>query len=89
MKQQAVKEQPKKRSKVFLIILVILIVGGGWFGYTKYAYAQHHEETDDAQVEANISPVIPRISGYVADVRVTDNQHVKRGDTLIILNHTR
>ena len=32
-------------------------------------------ETDDAQIAANISPVIPRISGYVKEVRVTDNQH--------------
>ena len=27
----------------------------------------HHEETDDAQVSADISPVIPRVSGYVKD----------------------
>jgi membrane fusion protein, multidrug efflux system len=85
--QTAVKEQPKKRSKIFFIILIILVVGGGWFGYSKYTYAQHHEETDDAQIEANISPVIPRISGYVADVRVADNQRVKKGDTLIVLDN--
>ena len=48
--------------------------------------AQHHEETDDAQVEANISPVIPRISGYVTQVRVKDNQQVKKGDTLLVLD---
>ncbi|ANE52003.1 HlyD family secretion protein [Flavisolibacter tropicus] len=95
--EQQVKEQrttttvneesaPKKKSKVFLIILILLIVGGGWFGISKYTHAQHHEETDDAQVAANISPVIPRVSGYIADVRVTDNQRVKKGDTLIVLD---
>jgi membrane fusion protein (multidrug efflux system) len=61
-------------------------VAGAWFGITKYTHAQHHEETDDAQVEANISPVIPRISGYVAQVFVKDNQQVKKGDTLLILD---
>ena len=45
-----------------------------------------HAETDDAQVEANISPIIPRISGYVKEVRVSDNQLVKKGDTLLILD---
>ena len=43
-------------------------------------------ETDDAQVSANISPIIPRISGFVKEVRVIDNQLVKKGDTLVILD---
>jgi membrane fusion protein (multidrug efflux system) len=83
---EKVVTEPKKRSKVFLIILIVMIVGGGWFGISKYIYAKHHEETDDAQVEADIIPVIPRVSGYVEEVRVKDNQMVKKGDTLIILD---
>ena len=79
-------EPPKKRSKSFLIVLIIILIAGGWFGYTKYTYALHHVDTDDAQVEANISPVIPRISGYVLEIRVKDNQQVKKGDTLVILD---
>jgi len=77
---------PKKRSKVFIIILVLLVAGGTWFGLSKYQHGKHHEETDDAQVEANISPVIPRVAGYVKEVRVKDNQVVKKGDTLLILD---
>ena len=77
---------PKKRSKVFLIILIVMVLLGAWFGITKYIYAQHHEETDDAQVQANISPVIPRVSGYVKEVRVKDNQFVHKGDTLLVLD---
>ncbi len=76
----------KKRSKVFLIILVALVIGGAWFGISKFIHAKHHAETDDAQVEANISPIIPRVSGYVKEVRVTDNEQVKQGDTLLILD---
>ena len=79
-------EAPKKKSKGFIIVLLILLIGGGWFGYSKYTHGQHHEETDDAQVEANISPVIPRVAGYVKEVRVKDNQIVKKGDTLIVLD---
>jgi membrane fusion protein (multidrug efflux system) len=77
---------PKKRSRVFLIVLIILVIAGGAFGISKYIHSRHHEETDDAQVEANINPVIPKISGYVTDVRVKDNQKVKKGDTLLLLD---
>ena len=77
---------PTKTNRRFLIILILLVIAGGWFGISKYVHAQHHEETDDAQVAANISPVIPRIAGYVSDIRVSDNQRVKKGDTLMILD---
>jgi membrane fusion protein (multidrug efflux system) len=79
------KAAPKK-SNTFVIVLTLLVIGGGAFGITKYIHGQHHEETDDAQVEANISPVIPRISGYVTKVYVKDNQTVKKGDTLLVLD---
>jgi membrane fusion protein (multidrug efflux system) len=71
----------KKRNPIFIIILAILVIGGGWFGISKY---QH---TDDAQVSGDISPVIPRVAGYVTDVKVKDNQQVKKGDTLLILDN--
>ncbi|MBV4359149.1 HlyD family secretion protein [Pinibacter aurantiacus] len=80
-------EQPKKRNFGFIIVLAALVIGGGTFGISKYVHGQHHEETDDAQIDANISPVIPRVSGYVTEVRAKDNQIVKKGDTLIILDN--
>ena len=83
--QQEVKTT-KKRNPVFLIILAILVIGGSWFGISKYRHSLHHEETDDAQVSADISPVIPRVAGYVADIRVNDNQQVRKGDTLLLLD---
>lgn len=76
----------KKRSKAFLIVLILVVIGGGAFGINKYLYSMHHETTDDAQIDANINPVIPKISGYVTEVRVKDNQRVKRGDTLLLLD---
>ena len=85
-KGQPAAGAPKKRNKVFLVILILMLVGGGWFGITKYLHSQRHEETDDAQIEANISPVIPRVAGYVKEVRVKDNQLVKKGDHLLILD---
>ncbi|MBC7689144.1 MAG: biotin/lipoyl-binding protein, partial [Aquabacterium sp.] len=84
--ENATTEPPKKKSKVFIIVLALMVVAGAWFGISKYTYALHHEDTDDAQIEANISPVIPRVAGFVKEVRVKDNQQVKKGDTLLILD---
>lgn len=86
MEQQHTTPAPKKRSKGFIIVLGLLVVAGAWFGISKYQHGKHHEETDDAQIEANISPVIPRVAGYVKQVRVKDNQYVKKGDTLLVLD---
>ena len=80
-------EVPKKRNMRFIIVLVLLIVLGGGFGISKYVHSLSHEETDDAQIEASISPVIPRIGGYIAEVKVRDNQIVKKGDTLVVLDN--
>lgn len=79
-------ETKKKINLRFVIVFALLLVGGGSFGISKYLHAQKHEETDDAQVEADITPVVPRVAGFVADVRVKDNQLVKKGDTLVVLD---
>ncbi len=79
-------QEPKKRNKTFIFILIALVAAGAWFGITNFIHGQHHESTDDAQVATNISPVIPRISGYVEAVRASDNQRIKKGDTLLVLD---
>ncbi|WP_245598636.1 HlyD family secretion protein [Sporocytophaga myxococcoides] len=76
----------KKKNKTFAIILVVLVALGGYYGVSKYVHGQNNEETEDAQVNGNISPVIPRIAGYISSVRIKDNQLVKKGDTLVILD---
>lgn len=82
-----VKEDKKKKNIIFPIILGAVLLIGGFFGYRTYAFSQTHEETDDAQIASNMSPVISKISGYVAEVKVKDNQFVKKGDTLVILDN--
>lgn len=78
---------PKKKNKIFPIILAIIVIGGGTLGVTKYIHSLHHQETDDAQVDASISPVITRVSGYVSEVKVKDFQQVHKGDTLLIIDN--
>lgn len=82
-----VTEPKKKKSLVFPIILAVVVVVGGIYGCRTYSYGQTHEETDDAQIASNMSPVISKVSGYVTQVKVKDNQFVKKGDTLVILDN--
>lgn len=87
LQEENVPQQPKKkRSKIFIIILILLVIAGAWFGISKYTYSLHHEVTDDAQVEANIATVISKVPGYISKVYVDDNDHVKKGDTLLTLD---
>ncbi len=78
--------EKKPKSKVLPVILAVIVIASAIFGITKYIYAKHHEDTDDAQVDADISPMIARVAGYVNEIRFEDNQHVKEGDTLIKLD---
>jgi membrane fusion protein (multidrug efflux system) len=46
-----------------------------------------HEDTDDAQIDGDISPVYSRLAGYIDAVFFEDNQHVNKGDTLVIVDN--
>jgi membrane fusion protein, multidrug efflux system len=78
--------QKKPRKLVFPIILGLVLVAALTFTIKEYVFLQSHEETDDAQVDGDISPIYARVSGYVTDIRFQDNQHVNAGDTLVILD---
>ena len=78
--------EKKKTNKKFLFILITLVVIGGTFGIYKYMHSLAHETTDDAQIEKNMSPIIPRVTGYVTKVYVKDNDIVKKGDTLFVID---
>lgn len=78
--------EKKKTNTKFIIILAVLILGGGTYGITKYIHSQSHVETDDAQIEKNMNPIIPRVSGYINKVYVKDNDFVKKGDTLFTID---
>jgi membrane fusion protein, multidrug efflux system len=78
--------QKKPRKLVFPIILGLVLVGALIFTIKEYVFLQSHEQTDDAQVDGDISPVIARVSGYVMEIRFKDNQFVHAGDTLVVLD---
>jgi membrane fusion protein (multidrug efflux system) len=81
-----VAEEKKSNKKLSRIIMIAILVIGSVIGFIKYRESQHYEKTDDAQLETDISPVSARVSGYIAKVFFTDNQQVKKGDTLLVLD---
>ncbi len=78
--------EKKKTNPKFIIILIVLILSIGSYGTYKYVHSQSHEETDDAQIEKNMNPIIPRVTGYITKVFVKDNDFVKKGDTLFTID---
>lgn len=65
-----------------LVILLGLAVWGGQSLWDLY----HFEETNDAQIDEYINPVTSRVTGYVREVYYKDDQEVKKGDTLVVID---
>src|SRR5262249_15156171 len=53
-----------------------------YFGYDYWTVGRFLESTDDAYVTADYTTVAPKISGYIADVLVRDNEPVNAGQLL-------
>lgn len=83
-KRQA--DGPKNgRLKAWLIFgLFVLILGAGAGAYLHFTAGQ--ETTDDAQIDGHIHPVSPRVTGTVVKLLVKDNQRVKAGDVLLVID---
>lgn len=78
--------EKKTRKRVLLGLVVLAVIAGLAFGIKQVVFYRHHAETDDAQVEGHIDPVLPKISGYVTEVLVRDNQKVAAGQLLLTID---
>ena len=63
---------------LFLLLLILCIWGLYWL-----LVARFYVSTDDAYLNADQVAMAPRVSGYVAQVLVHDNQQVKQGQLLV------
>lgn len=81
--EQPKKEKPKgiKRTVTGIVVAAVLVLAGVYI-HNEMQY----ESTDDAYVETTTVNVAPRVSGQIEDVFVTDNQHVKEGDLVAIID---
>lgn len=78
----------KTKKLIYNIVVIILIVAGiGWVS-SRFIHLGNVEYTDNAQVKQLIVPVNSRVQGFVKEVRFEENQVVRKGDTLALIEDT-
>ncbi len=79
---QAARLTSRRGFRIAALLLLVALVGAvSWFVLTA-----SRESTDDAQVDAHVTPVSARVGGTVQKVPVADNQHVEAGTVLVELD---
>ncbi len=72
------------------VITTLVMVAAGCLGaYELWNYYMLSPWTRDARVVADVVTVAPDVAGFVNDLRVNDNQFVRKGDILLILDQER
>jgi membrane fusion protein (multidrug efflux system) len=73
--------EPRRSPVKFIVLgmLVAAVAAGAWTWF----HFRDQVSSDDAQVDAHITAVAPKIPGNVIEVLVLDNQPVKAGDVLV------
>lgn len=72
-------------KKAVGIIGICLAIWGLYAIMSLFVDYKSSETTDDAQVEQYLSPVNIRVPGYIKKIYFTEYQHVRKGDTLLVL----
>ena len=81
------KERRSDRSRILLIAAAVILIGGAIWGFRWWTVGRFIQSTDDAYLQADSMTVAPKVSGYVAEVFVTDNQSVTEGEPLVRLDN--
>ena len=82
----APSQSPTKKGPTRSVLLLLLIAGlgaGGWWLYRYQTTGKYLQSTDDAYVQADAVTISPKISGYIEEVLVKDNQEVMPGQPLV------
>src|SRR5581483_5076434 len=61
---------------------VAALAGASWYGWDYWTIGRFLVSTDDACVRADNTTIAPKVSGYLSEVLVGDNEHVKAGEVL-------
>ena len=61
---------------------VAALAGASWYGYDYWTVGRYLVSTDDAYVKADNTAIAPKVSGYLTEVQVADNERVKAGQVL-------
>lgn len=80
--QEQIKKRIGKRRMISIIVLVVLGVVCGFYANN----ASKYQSTDDAYVEAHMVQVAPKVTGQIVELNVEDNQRVKEGDVVAVID---
>src|SRR5262249_30852079 len=80
------RKSGQRRRRVILAVVALATLGAGAYGVHQWTYWDRHVSTDDAFVEAHVSPVSARVRGTVVEVLAHDNQQVTAGAPLVRLD---
>lgn len=84
MENQAQQTQKKSKKPLLILgsLLLVMAIIGGFY----WISGMHYENTDDAQLDGNIYSVRSGVTAYLDQIKFTDNQHVNKGDTLLVFD---
>lgn len=85
-KPEATPQQKRRRMVIWLVIGALVLIAGLVWLFHWWTVGRFIENTDDAYLRADSVSIAPKISGYVLDVYVGDNQTVKAGQRLVKLD---
>jgi membrane fusion protein (multidrug efflux system) len=71
---------------VRLVIILLVVAAAVTWGMRTWLASRFVVTTDNAQVDGHITPIAPKVQAFVSRVLVEDNQPVKAGDTLVVLD---
>jgi membrane fusion protein (multidrug efflux system) len=82
--QAAAPATPKRNLRRLLLAggALAVLAAAGWYGDRYWTTGRFEVSTDDAYVKADNTTIAPKISGYIGEVLVGDNQTVKAGQVL-------
>jgi membrane fusion protein (multidrug efflux system) len=82
VKQAGRARRRLRRLALMLVVPLVILIGGGWWWVTGGRWVS----TDNAYVHQDIVMLGPDVPGRIAEVAVTENQHVDRGQLLFRLD---
>ncbi len=78
-------EKAKLHSYIYNVIIILLFLAGIIYVVLQFTHFGHVEYTDNARVCQYIAPQNTRVQGFIREIRFEAFQHVKEGDTLVII----
>ncbi len=74
-----------KKKFIPNLVLILVIIGGIVWVASKFFHFGNVEYTDNAQVRQDIMPINTRVQGFIKKIYFSEYQHVKKGDTLLVI----